>query len=1165
MPSRPHSPQPDPGAAVDPAAFREQLKKLQAWAGFTSLHQLESAAERAGVSMPVSTANRALNADKLPTAEFVRRFVTACGGDLARWRKAREALADALADARYPRDPTPSPEPPGPSAVCPFPGLASFGPGQARYFFGREPDTAALVGLLAERLGGGGPLIVVGPSGAGKSSLLGAGLTDAVTRGRLPGCAEVPLLRMTPGAAPFGGLAEALAPLDVKGLSTVLTERPQEIAEVLTDPSTEGPRAILVVDQFEEAFTLGVDDDERRRFVTTLCAVSAGSGGQPPLLVVIGLRADFYGRCTEHDGLVDALRHGHLPLGAMGEAQLREAIEQPAAEEGLTLEPGLVDLLLRDIVGGAVGSSGYQAGALPLLAHALRATWQQRDGTTLTVAGYQRVGGITGAVSRTAERAYQQLDVGSREVARAALLRLVRLGQDTGDVRRRIRQTDLLATDEPASVEPVLDALIQARLLTTDGTNVEIIHEALLGAWPRLHDWIEADRAGLLADEQVLAAAQVWDRDGRRESDLYRGPRLAMAQDRRTAARLEPPPVVTRFLDAATVLEQAERDAAAARDVRLRRLVAVLAVLLVLALGATVFAVVGQYDLRREAAVIASRKLAADAAALRGAEPSNAAQLALVAHDISATPEAAGAVLSGLLAVQRHHRSNDDAGGPVNGLAVSPDGDLLASADSTGIVRLWRFDAQRRFSEVPLAELPHPGPVSAVEFDPTGRFLATAGAAGLARLYPVADLARGIVPVPREFPATGKVLAISPVAGLVAVGGPSNSVVLWDVGGPQPVRRGEGTAQRTSLTSAAWDRSGATLATASLDGTVQLWDISDPDRLRAAGPIDARVGFVNDVAFRPDGQVLATGHQDGSTRLWDVTDRDRPTGLTALAGHSGPVTSVAFAADGRLATAGSDRTAQLWDVQDAAESTPVVRSLAGDGDGLNAVAFFPDGAHVATAGAGRTVRLWETDVDRARTSICAGVETAIPPEVWERYLPDRAYDPPCAGEPADVRAASPAPPGSVQIVARHSGKCIAIREGTERAGAEAYQVPCDGTPGTRWFLRPVEGTVDSSGPFRLVNAASGHCLESSDSDRLVGAASRATQRLCAEVVGQAWQFELVSSAGETTRGLFRNLRGDRDCLDVNGNTTADDTPIIRWPCGRSGNQIFEVPTAALGG
>jgi len=184
--------EPDPRVAKGQAEFRAGLRQLARWAGYASLQQLEAGAARRGTSMPVSTANRALNNDRLPTAEFVERMAIACAADVNHWLAAR----DALADRPYLRQAAETaPDEPGPPVVCPYPGLAAFGPDQARWFFGREHDTADLLDLLADATG---PLMVCGPSGTGKSSLLHAGLIPALRDGRLPGSENGRTVAITP-------------------------------------------------------------------------------------------------------------------------------------------------------------------------------------------------------------------------------------------------------------------------------------------------------------------------------------------------------------------------------------------------------------------------------------------------------------------------------------------------------------------------------------------------------------------------------------------------------------------------------------------------------------------------------------------------------------------------------------------------------------------------------------------------------------------------------------------------------------------------------------------------------------------------------------------------------------------------------------------------------
>ncbi|HET6857772.1 MAG TPA: hypothetical protein VFH94_11870, partial [Streptomyces sp.] len=253
---------------------------------------------------------------------------------------------------------------------CPYPGLQAFGIDQAAWFFGRDTAIGTLLVRLDARLRAGGPVAVVAPSGAGKSSLLSAGLLPHLAQGALaaPGSADWPHVQLTPTAWPTRELATRLA-------------------EAGWDREQRTARLVVIVDQLEELFILCTSEDERHRFVDMLAALAHAAperGRGPDALVVLGLRSDFYSPCASHPWLREALEHGQLLLGPLTETQLREAILYPAREVGLDVEPGLVELLLRDL-GVDGGDPGYDAGRLPLLAHALRATWQMRSGHVLTV------------------------------------------------------------------------------------------------------------------------------------------------------------------------------------------------------------------------------------------------------------------------------------------------------------------------------------------------------------------------------------------------------------------------------------------------------------------------------------------------------------------------------------------------------------------------------------------------------------------------------------------------------------------------------------------------------------------------------------------------------------------------------------------------------------
>jgi hypothetical protein len=415
--------------------------------------------------------------------------------------------------------------PDAPAMECPYPGLAAFGEEQARWFFGRDAVVADLLVRLDDRLRSGGALAVVAPSGAGKSSLLHAGLLPALARGALPaaGSAHWPRLLLTLTAHPLTALATYLAKATGAAAQEVLaavTADPPDCAARLRTMAEadgrEGARLVVVVDQLEELFTLCTSEQERRDFLDVLTALAqiGPDGAGPTGLVVYGLRSDFYTPCANYPQLRTVLQDGQLVVGPMTQSELREAILFPARAADLEIEPGLVEVLLRDLGASTDGGSispppqGYEAGRLPLLAHALRATWQQRHGHTLTVDGYQATGGIRHAVATTAERLFTTLDPAEEQTARALFLRLVKIGDSVEDTRRRMPHTDLLDTGKDSSATAdVIDAYTRGRLLTRHKDTVEITHEALLHAWPRLRHWIDADRAGHLVHQDLEEAA----------------------------------------------------------------------------------------------------------------------------------------------------------------------------------------------------------------------------------------------------------------------------------------------------------------------------------------------------------------------------------------------------------------------------------------------------------------------------------------------------------------------------------------------------------------------------------------------------------------------------------------------------------------------------------
>jgi WD40 repeat protein len=1104
--------EPDPRAAKCHAEFRAGLRQLARWAGYASLQQLEAGAARRGTSMPVSTANRALNNDRLPTAEFVERMAIACAADVSEWLAAR----DALADRPYLRQAAETgQDEPGP-VVCPYPGLAAFGPDQARWFFGREHDTADLLDLLADATG---PLMVCGPSGTGKSSLLHAGLLPALATGRLPGSAGWTRFTRTPTADP---------------------------------PVTLPVCDVLVVDQFEELFTLCQDEPRRREFIDALCAA--------PARVVLGMRADFLGRCASYPGLVGSLRHGQLLLGPMTEAQLRTAVERPAAAAGLELQPGLVDVMLADL---GMTEEGYQPGALPLLAHALLATWRHRTGRFLTIAGYRLTGGITGAIAKTAERVYWRLLPAHQELARTLLLRMIQLGDGTADTRRQWDRARLLAeSPDPAGVSAVLDTLTDARLITAHPTTVEIVHEAVLQAWPRLRTWIDTDRAGLVAEQRLIAAAESWDRDGRHDSDLYRGHRLAAVQERVDQAHSRLPAPASEFLRTSLDRELAEARLTARRTRRLRRLLVVLSCLVLVAATTTVLAVMSRNDIARQRDLGISRQVADAAVALRTSNPDLAGQLAVASHRIAHTAEARGAMMTALVKLDPVNLVDVGSGAAVQAVAFSPDGKLLVAASRDHYARVWALGDPPSLAEPPVAVLSHPDEVHAAVFDPTGRYLATSSSDGTVRLWATANLAGEPQPVrvlegPRKAVAP---LAFSIYGTLLATGGqPERNVQLWKVADPGHSVRTFGQHSHDIL-AVAFSHSARMMATASADGMVKIWDSTVPVEPTLLWGHNPNAGTIHSVAFSNNDEFLVTGNGDTTATLWDIRNPQHPQVMSRLGGHLGGIGAVTFDPSGRfLATASFDNSARLWDVSDPWRPVVWAVPLAGDADNLYSVAFRRDGHTLATSSYGLAVRLWETDPDRLESEICRLVETVISREEWAHYVGDYPYRPPCRPAPRPQRPNATDDASSL-LVAVHSNKCVTIRAEPRTPGASVHQFRCRDLSTERWTFPPVPGAGPKA--YQIRNTASGMCLDARAPRPMPGGAGQVVQQPCAADPGQIWELNVEAQKGGTTEARFVNA-ATKDCLDVNHSSITDGAYLIHWMCNTQPNQTFRVDSSSL--
>jgi WD40 repeat protein/class 3 adenylate cyclase len=892
---------------------------------------------------------------------------------------------------------------PSPAAArmrgCPYRGLLPFGESDAAVFYGRERLAAELAAKLAARAAGGGLVVVTGASGSGKSSLLRAGLLPILARGRqVPGSNRWPRVVMTPTKDPLTELAARLAAVggpDALAVRDGLAGHPDQAhlairsavlaaaARGAEEPPGSGDgaaRLVLVIDQFEQVFTLSPDlggEATGQAFITALCSATAtpvGAGQEPPALVVIAVRGDFWDRCAAVPDLVDALQDGQFVVGPMTESELRVAITGPAEAARLRIDPGLTDTILEDL---RVAGGDRSAGVLPLLSQAMALTWEHREGDRLTSHGYAQAGGVSHAVQTGADRAYEALPAGQQELAREVLRSMTVATRDGGLARRPVTRDDLytgLPGADRSDIDAVLDAFAAERMAVLDEDRAQLSHDVLLRAWPRLRGWLEEDQAGWILYGQLADAAATWHDSGEDPSFLYRGAQLAAL--RQTVTQWSANPARSPALTGTQpgFLQASER--AAARSIRRRQGgFAVLALLTALAVAAAGFAFSQRAAAIRQRDQAIYNQVIAEALQHGTSDITLAAQLNLAAWRIQPTQDLA----SRLLNTENTPLASPLAikAGSASTVTFSQKGHILASGSADGTIRLWDVSdpAHPRLLGQPLT-VSGVG-IRSVAFSPDAHTLVGVDYGGTVQLWDVADPAH---PRPLGQPLAGGGISVVSLAfspdgrTLASSGSPANgngAVQLWDVADPaHPRLLGQPQAGNEFVDSLAFSPDGHTLASGSgpasgsVGGTVQLWDVADPAHPRPLGqPLTAGGAstYVISVAFSPDGHALASTDAPGTVLLWDVTDpaHPRPLGQPLTAGGASAVDSVAFSPDGHtLTSASADGTIRLWDVADLAHPRPLGQPLTAGNAPVLLVAFGPDGHTLASASADGTIRLW---------------------------------------------------------------------------------------------------------------------------------------------------------------------------------------------------------------
>ncbi|MGW0709547.1 nSTAND1 domain-containing NTPase [Streptomyces sp. NPDC002643] len=987
----------------------------------------------------VSALSQAAAGEQLPSLALVLAYVEALDADPGeweeRWRQAHRAAARSGRDGE---------------AAPPYRGLARYEPGDRDLFFGRDNLVGALWALVREHRFAA----VVGPSGSGKSSLLRAGLIPRLQHA--PDTDRPAVIRvLTPGGRPVRTHTAALTPQDAERDTWV------------------------IVDQFEELFTLCQDSGERDRFLDLL--LTARYPGSR-LRVVVAVRADFYGHCAAHRELADALSRAGLLVGPMDPAELREVITGPAAAAGLSVEHALTARIVDEVTG--------RPGALPLLSHALLETWRHRRGRTLTTTAYEEAGGVHGALTATAEHAYAELTPAQARIARRVLLRLIAPGRGTADTRRPAARAELDATEAPGhgrDVTVVVELLAAARLITLDDGTVELAHEALISGWPRLRDWIEEDRERLRERHRLSEAARAWEELGQDPGALYRGTRLSVAEELfaapDSAAGAAGTAVPDRAAGAAGVARTAgtEGTAGAAGAAMLDRAAG--------AAGADGVAVpdraagtagtIGAAGTARAAGTAGNtedddltrseRAFLTAALAARDAERAAAARTARRFRALSGALSAilVLALAAGLLAWQQNRTSERERAKAAARRIVTV-ADSLRSSDPRTATLLdlaaWRIAPLTETRAALLGALvqperdtftdPETGPDALRYLTGHGRSLiSVAGGRTVLR-----DVTGHRPAVPVRLPKGTQVTDVSPDGGtLLLTGGDGDR--LWDLSSGGAAVHPGALRDAVPLDFGADGRSYVlgTSPTEGRQGRIQLRELGE-DKALFEIPVPTP-GDTAQAAVGAAGRLMAVCFSDGPLQVWDTARRERLRGPwdnssrdgTSPRGTCGAgAYPLRFSPDGRLLAVVSETRIRLWDIPRARLLTDL--ESAGD-TGPAYVDFSPDGAFLATAD--------DEELD-----------------VWRLTSPAvRAFRHPLAGEAVHGLAWDPGPGRVLRFLVGATVHTYDLGAGLtprwQSSPAESSVLGPDGTVlatadragATRWALRSTRtGAVLAEGP-----------------------------------------------------------------------------------------------------
>jgi WD40 repeat protein len=887
--------------------------------------------------------------------------------------------------------------------ICPYQGLQPFEKEQEIFFFGRNKQVQEIFRKLNEK-----PFVaVIGASGSGKSSVVRAGLIprlhkDSDLISRLKEDSEWQSVEpIKPGSNPLANLLNNFNkvfnyPKELQELKASTENFSDSFISIIK--SLRGSvNYLLLIDQFEELFTVCTDESERSQFIELITKLANIPDSR--LAIVITMRADFLESCLRYSSLTQLIQAQAIYMAPLVGKDLSDAIEKPASIQGYSFEEGLLEEILQDV--------GNEKGILPLLEFALTQLWEKRNSQNhqLTLAQYKALGGVTGALNLHADKIYSYKDFEKESPQQQRLdrekkwieqifLRLVQIDERGKDTRQRQLKDDLLKMagnnpEDREALNQVLEDLVRGRLLVTgeggqktDEQNdnpltnsaeetpvIDLAHEALIRDWRRLKEWVEDNRIDLKFRQTITQAANDWENNSKNEEYLvHRESRLEAAKALLQKKFLSP--IEAEYVEACTEKVDREQNAKVEQERKLREAAEQRTRL---ANSRTRLAIASSIGIALLSIFAGIQWRAADRGQIQALVTSSRATFDSNRDALDALSEAlrAGKQLQQSIWFRNDSQLQADVmevlaeatywvrernyweahNTYVNSVSFSPDpqpqDQIIATGADDGIVKLWNLDGTEIKTNIPLR---HSGSVFAVSFSPDGQILASASNDGVVKLWKrdgtfFKDLKTGLVdqkglPVPVwsvNFSLDGQTIATASGDG---------TIILWD---RQGNRKNTWNRNKPAIYSISFSPDGQTIAAASDDTTVKLWN---REGKQVRPPLVGHNQSVVQVRFSPDGQTIATASADQTAILWDSKTGAKKFTLT---GHTSGVLDVVFSPDGKtVATASTDSTIKLWNRKGELLST-----LEGHRDRVNSLSFSQDGTLLASVSYDKTVRLWQ--------------------------------------------------------------------------------------------------------------------------------------------------------------------------------------------------------------